>query len=179
MQAALADGAIEPAQLSLVSANGSSSVFYDALEASAIRAVFCESMPVYSMKGALGQTGAVTPVLQTIAAVQSLSTAYVPPTINCEELDPKCEPLNLIRSRVELRPEFVMTHAIGFGGYYYAATTMPHRYWDGGAEGRLRTWSQGLSSHDFTRASVPQKTVALASDGGHDRGLQPLRLASC
>ena len=124
MQTALADGAIEPTQLSLVSANGSSSVFYDALEAGAIRAVFGEAIPVYSMKGALGQTGAVTPVLQTIAAVRSLTTGFVPPTINCDELDPKCEPLNLIRQRVELRPEFVMTHAIGFGGYYYAAQVL-------------------------------------------------------
>lgn len=124
MQAALDDCGIERAQLSLISANGSSSAFYDALEAGAIRAVFGEAIPVYSMKGTLGQTGAVTPVLQTIAAVQSLTTGFVPPTINCDELDPKGEPLNLIRQRFELRPEFVMTHAIGVGGYYYAAQVL-------------------------------------------------------
>lgn len=55
------------------------------------------------------------------ASVKSLSTGWVPPMLNCDELDPKCVPLNLIRYRAELRPKFVMTHAIGFGGYYYAA----------------------------------------------------------
>jgi len=51
-------------------------------------------------------------------------STWAPPTINCDELDPKYEPLNLIRQRIELRPEFVMTHAIGFSGYYYAAQVL-------------------------------------------------------
>lgn len=121
MYAALHDAGILAEEIGLVSANGSSSIFYDLLEAKAIADCFPEGTPVYSLKGALGQTGAVTPVLQAIAAAKTLTTGLCPPTLNCPDLDPAVGNLNLVREPITRDFENAITHAIGFGGYYYAA----------------------------------------------------------
>ncbi len=124
MRAALADAGLEPEDLSAVSANGSSSVFYDPLEAKAIGELLgarAEVVPVYSMKSVLGQTGAVTPCLQAIAAVLSTEKGIVPPTHNVDELDPRCR-IRLVRGAPERAPvRHTLANAIGFGGFYSAA----------------------------------------------------------
>lgn len=121
LEGAVADAGLAPADIGLASANGSSSVFYDVLEAQAIRQALPAGTPVWSMKGALGQTGAVTPVLQALAAALTLKHGQCPPTLNCPELDPACGDLALVREATPLAIEHVLTHAIGFGGHYYAA----------------------------------------------------------
>lgn len=117
---AIADAGLTPEDIGLVSANGSSSVFYDVLEAQTIRQALPARTPVWSMKGALGQTGAVTPVLQALAAALTLRDGQCPPTLNCPDLDPACGDLALIREPRSLSVRHVLTNAIGFGGYYYA-----------------------------------------------------------
>lgn len=125
MRTALEDAGIQANGISSVSANGSSSVFYDPLEAQAICELLEEksnSVPVYSIKGALGQTGAVTPALQAIAAVLSIENRILPPTVNVAEQDARCQ-INLVKnSAVEFESDIVLTNAIGFGGFYYATT---------------------------------------------------------
>jgi len=123
LRAALTDAGITPAQLSAISANGSSSVFYDVVEATAIAELLGERaglVPVHSIKAALGQTGAVTPALQTIAAALTVERGLVPPTRNLVELDPRV-PLRVPREPVRGEIEHVLCNAIGFGGFYYSA----------------------------------------------------------
>jgi 3-oxoacyl-[acyl-carrier-protein] synthase II len=125
LAAALADAALPAERISAVSANGSSSVFYDPVEATALQALFgarLRSVPVHSIKSMLGQTGAVTPALQAIAAALSIEHGLLPPTINVDALDERC-PLDLVRGvgprRVALH--YVLANATGFGGFYYSA----------------------------------------------------------
>jgi len=124
LAAALADAGVDPARVSAVSANGSSSVFYDAVEAAALASLFGDRLPrvpVCSIKAALGQTGAVTPALQTIAAALSVEHGVLPPTINCDELDARC-PIDLVRGEPRRGPlELVLANATGFGGFYFSA----------------------------------------------------------
>ena len=121
---ALADAGITPRDVSAVSANGSSSVFYDVVEATAIAEVFgadAARVPVHSIKAGLGQTGAVTPALQAIAAVLTVEHGLIPPTPNVDAIDPRC-PLAIVRGEPLARPvDHVLAHAIGFGGYYFSA----------------------------------------------------------
>jgi 3-oxoacyl-(acyl-carrier-protein) synthase len=78
-------------------------------------------VPVHSIKAGLGQTGAVTPALQAIAAVLTVEHGVIPPTPNVDEIDPRC-PLAIVRGEPLARPvEHVLAHAIGFGGYYFSA----------------------------------------------------------
>lgn len=124
MASALADAGINASDVSAISANGSSSVFYDPLEADAINHLMGDRVrytPVYSIKGALGQTGAVTPALQAIAAALSLRNDVIPHTINTEAIDPRC-PLFVVRDKPLSAPvNYVLANAIGFGGFYYAS----------------------------------------------------------
>jgi 3-oxoacyl-(acyl-carrier-protein) synthase len=124
IRGALDDAGITPREVSAVSANGSSSVFYDVVEATAIAEVFgadASRVPVHSIKAGLGQTGAVTPALQAIAAVLTVEHGVIPPTPNVDEIDPRC-PLAIVRGEPLARPvEHVLAHAIGFGGYYFSA----------------------------------------------------------
>jgi 3-oxoacyl-(acyl-carrier-protein) synthase len=70
----------------------------------------------------LGQTGAVTPALQAIAAALSVEHGLLPPTINVDALDPRC-PLDLVGSDGprRLAVDYVLANATGFGGFYYSA----------------------------------------------------------
>jgi 3-oxoacyl-[acyl-carrier-protein] synthase II len=126
MRAALADAGAAPAQLSAVSANGSSSVFYDVVEATAIAELLGDRAgrtPVMSVKGALGQTGAVTPALQTIAAALSIERGLLPPTRNHVEADPRIG-LRILREPLAGPLDTVLCNAIGFGGFYYSALVL-------------------------------------------------------
>jgi 3-oxoacyl-[acyl-carrier-protein] synthase II len=124
MRAALNDARVPADELSAVSANGSSSVFYDPLEAAAITELLgnrVASTPVYSIKGALGQTGAVTPALQAIAATLMVENDVIPPTCNVDDLDPRCLLPVVTGTPKEMNCNNVLANAIGFGGFYYAS----------------------------------------------------------
>lgn len=104
--------------ITTVSANGSSSKYYDALEATAIRGVFGVSPAVHSIKGGLGQTGAVTSALQVAIAALSIQHNIIPPTINCEDQDDACD-IDVIKSSPRPASGPILCNAIGFGGHYY------------------------------------------------------------
>ncbi len=124
MRTALKDAEITAHDISFVSANGSGSVFYDPLEAQAIGELLgsrIKEVPVYSMKGALGQTGAVTPALQAIAVALSIENGIIPPTCNVDELDPKCS-IKLVKGESKRHSsKYVLANSIGFGGFYYSS----------------------------------------------------------
>jgi len=124
MRAALTDAGRTVGDVAAVSANGSSSVFYDPLEAMAIRELLGEAAdhtPVHSVKGAIGQTGAATPALQAVAAVLSVERGLLPPTVNAEAQDPRCA-IRLVRGEPLATPvRTLLANAIGFGGHYYAS----------------------------------------------------------
>jgi 3-oxoacyl-[acyl-carrier-protein] synthase II len=123
MRAALIDANLSAADVSAVSANGSSSVFYDVVEAAALAELLGPSLPatpVHSVKAALGQTGAVTPALQAIAAVLSIEKGVVPPTINVGDQDARVA-LRVIKEPLRASLGHVLCNAIGFGGFYYSA----------------------------------------------------------
>lgn len=134
MRTALKDAEITAQDVSFVSANGSGSVFYDPLEAQGLAELLenrLQEVPVYSIKGALGQTGAVSPALQAIAAVLSIENGIIPPTCNVDELDPKCS-INLVRGESKrYSSEYVLANSIGFGGFYYSSLVFGREQNDG------------------------------------------------
>lgn len=96
---------------------------YDPLEARAIEEHFGSSVPpVHSIKDGLGQTGAVTPVLQVIAAARTATVGLAPPTVNCEYPEVS---LDIVRDGARrLGPGPVLCQAIGFGGHYFGASVV-------------------------------------------------------
>ncbi len=120
---ALREAGWEPSSVDLVNANGSSSKIYDRLEGLALAQTFGDALPalrVHSTKSMLGQHGAGSSALQAAAACLSIRREIAPPTINCEDQDPACGPLRIVRSPERSRPARVLVHSIGLGGFYYS-----------------------------------------------------------
>lgn len=124
MSAALQEAGLNENQLSAISANGSSSVFYDPLEAAALKKLLgsrVSEVPTFSIKGSLGQCGAVTPVIQTIASVLALENQVLPPTRNCTEIDQSCKFLSISDQPRKCNLSNVLNNATGFGGFYFSS----------------------------------------------------------
>jgi 3-oxoacyl-[acyl-carrier-protein] synthase II len=116
-----------PQDLQVFNANGSSSRHYDLFEAMALGETFGPSLSdllVHSTKSALGQHGAGSSALQVVAACLTLERGQVPPTLNCDHLDPACGPIRLNREAVSVDVDRVLVHSIGLGGFYYSAMAL-------------------------------------------------------
>jgi 3-oxoacyl-[acyl-carrier-protein] synthase II len=114
-------------QVEVFNANGSSSRNYDHLESIALAEMFGDrlpELPVHSTKGALGQHGAGSSALQLTAACLTIARGTVPPTLNCDRLDPACGPLRVVREPLLMDATRVLVHSIGLGGFYYSAAAL-------------------------------------------------------
>jgi 3-oxoacyl-[acyl-carrier-protein] synthase II len=99
MRAALADAACSPATIDFISAHGTGTVYNDAMEMTAISTVFGEAaprIPVNSIKGAIGHTLGAAGSFEAIMCVRVLRDGLIPPTTNCETIDPACV-LDIVR----------------------------------------------------------------------------------
>ncbi|GJQ22783.1 MAG: beta-ketoacyl-[acyl-carrier-protein] synthase family protein [Planctomycetia bacterium] len=80
--------------VSYISANAYSGIYGDAMETKVIKDVFgmrANLIPVSAIKSMTGECYDASGALQAIAAIMSISTNTVPPTINYEERDPDCD----------------------------------------------------------------------------------------
>ena len=116
-----------PRDVEVINANGSSSPNYDRLEGMALGELFGEKiseLPVHSTKGALGQHGAGSSALQVAAACLTITRGMVPPTLNCDKLDPDCGPLRIVREPATIDASRILVHSVGLGGFYYSAAAI-------------------------------------------------------
>jgi 3-oxoacyl-[acyl-carrier-protein] synthase II len=116
---ALARAKLDAGDVDHVSAHAPGALMTDLAELRALRMLFARhpgSPIVTSIKGTLGHPLAVAGVLQTGAALLALRDGVVPPTLNCDDLDPECQ-LDVVRGHerhARLRTALVTSH--GFGG---------------------------------------------------------------
>jgi 3-oxoacyl-[acyl-carrier-protein] synthase II len=124
-----------PAEVDVVNANGSSSVLYDRIEATALAEVFGESARgdrdgpgdsgggprVHSIKSMLGQHGAGSSALQAVSACLAIRFCGIPSSINHESPEPEMPRLRFVTEYENVAPESVVVHSIGLGGFYYSA----------------------------------------------------------
>ncbi len=90
MQLALSDAGCTAKNIAAVFASANGTVPLDRAEAEAIGAVFGErAVPVVSIKGALGESGA-SGAAATAAAILSLGRNRIPPTAGLREVAPDC-----------------------------------------------------------------------------------------
>lgn len=104
MNLALNEAHIQPSQIGFVSLDGRALPAHDAVEVEALYRVFgadAANVPVSVPRTMLGHSFAAAGTLDTITALLSLDHCLIPPTINCEELNPEYS-LDLVRD--EARP---------------------------------------------------------------------------
>jgi 3-oxoacyl-[acyl-carrier-protein] synthase II len=121
MREALADGGIEPAQLSHVNAHATSTPVGDVAEALGIRTVLgdaARNVLVTAPKGAMGHLLGAAGVAESIATVLALHHRVVPPTANLADLDDEvgldvaAEPRQLPDGELT-----AINNSFGFGGH--------------------------------------------------------------
>jgi 3-oxoacyl-[acyl-carrier-protein] synthase II len=77
----------DPAEISLIAAHGTATVFSDAMEMAAFRAALPRPVPVFSVKGGVGHTLGAAGLVQILVAVRALAAGIVPPTVGLRQLD--------------------------------------------------------------------------------------------
>jgi 3-oxoacyl-[acyl-carrier-protein] synthase II len=115
---------LEKANLSVkdidyINAHGNGILAYDIGETEAIKKVFGElayNIPVTSIKPVTGHSISATGIWQTITSLLSIKNSVVPPTINIENPDEKCDLDYATKGflKKEVRTVLINTH--GFGG---------------------------------------------------------------
>jgi len=128
MKLALADGGVSPSDVGYINAHGSSTPLNDPTETAAIKQVFGEHayrLTVSGTKGyyghALGASGAIEAAICALA----LSRGWLPPTINLERPDPRCDLDCLPGGGRPAAPAAVVSNSFGFGGINAALVLRP------------------------------------------------------
>ena len=119
MERAVRDAHLEPDQVQLVVAHGTSTPLNDATETRAIHAAFGDHAPrlaVTSNKSMVGHTLGAAGAMSALSAVQSIRDGVIPPTINLTTPDPDCDldyvPNTAWREAIEV----AIVNGFGFGG---------------------------------------------------------------
>ncbi len=116
---ALTRGALEAGAIGYVNAHGTGTPLNDPAEARALHAVFGErtrSIPVSSIKGAVGHLMAASGAIEIAACLLPFEHDTLPGTAHHLELDPECE-LDVIGDQPRsARVDHVLSSSFGFGG---------------------------------------------------------------
>ena len=116
MRRALTDARCDAADVDAVNAHGTGTLAGDLAEATAIRAVLGDCVPVHSVKGALGHAMAAAGALEVIVALRTAATGVVPPTVNLEQPDPACGVDHVLGAPREAGARRVLSNSFGMGG---------------------------------------------------------------
>lgn len=110
---AINDAQVTLHDISYISANAYSGVYGDAMETRVIKEVFgmrANLIPITAIKSMTGECFDASGALQTVAAVMSLNTQIVPPTINYKEHDNECD-LNYVTEATTLPVKNVLINS--------------------------------------------------------------------
>ncbi len=116
MSLAMRDGDIRPEDIGYISLDGRALPIADQAEVAALHLAlgsYATTLPVSVPRTMLGHSYAAAGALDTITGLMGLQQRLIPPTINCEELDPRYG-LQLVRD--EARPLSGSTVVIGGRG---------------------------------------------------------------
>jgi 3-oxoacyl-[acyl-carrier-protein] synthase II len=97
MRVALADAGITGDEVGYVNAHATATDAGDVAESRATRAVFGGATPVSTLKGHMGHTLGACGALEAWMAVEMMQEGWVAPTLNLEQPDERCAPLDYVR----------------------------------------------------------------------------------
>ena len=119
IEEALASAGLAPEEIGHVNAHGTGTELNDLAESNAIGRVFGHpGPPVTANKGSLGHAIGAAGAIEAVVAMLSSAQGIVPPTANCEELDPDVR-VDVVRKapRRIAQGSPALSNSFGFGGH--------------------------------------------------------------
>ena len=118
MQLALADAGREPKDIDYVNLHGTSTQLNDRIETSALKLAFdghARRIPMSATKSQVGHPQGASGAAGMAAALCSMHTNKIPPTINLDEPDPACDLDYIPNEAREANVRVALCNCIGFG----------------------------------------------------------------
>ncbi|USV58431.1 beta-ketoacyl-ACP synthase [Aeromonas encheleia] len=117
MALALADAGLQARDIGYISAHGTATERGDIAESHATSALFGDKTPISSLKSYLGHTLGACGAIEAWLSLEMMAEGWFAPTLNLNEPDPACAPLDHIRSGGrELKVDYLMSNNFAFGG---------------------------------------------------------------
>jgi len=114
---ALKDAGIRPDEVDYINAHATSTPVGDVSEAQAIAEVFGKRPYVSSTKSMTGHEQGASGSTEVLYTLLMMRDGFVAPNINLDELDPRCNGIQVVANRaIEARIEVALSNAFGFGG---------------------------------------------------------------
>ena len=120
MASALADAEIDPSAMDYINAHGTSTPLGDAAETTAMKTVFgptAKRLSISSTKSQLGHSLGASGGIELILTMKAIVENVVPPTINLETPDEKCDLDYTPNQPRERQIDVAMSNSFGFGGH--------------------------------------------------------------
>lgn len=125
IQEALGKAGVSYSDVGCISSHGTGTSYNDSMEMKAYKSVFSDhSVPLYSIKGAVGHTMGAAGLIETVIALQVLRERIIPPTVGTRDVDPEAEDWVSLEKKV-LGKDVVLINNSGFGGVNVALVLKP------------------------------------------------------
>ncbi len=121
MRDAMKEAGIKPEDIGYINAHGSSTRQNDSFETDAYKRAlgdFAYKVPISSIKSMIGHPLAAANAVESVMCCMVFEKGYLPPTINQEEPDPKCDLDYVPNKKREVMPEYILKTSSGFSGIH-------------------------------------------------------------
>ena len=119
MSWAIEDAGLKPEGVDYINAHGTSTPLNDAVETLAIKRVFGDyayRIPISSTKSMIGHALGGAGGMEAVAAVKTITSGIIHPTINLDHPDPSCD-LDYVPNKARRQEvRVVLSNSFGFGG---------------------------------------------------------------
>lgn len=117
MELALADAAIDRAQIGYISAHGTATEHGDSAESHATERVLGRNIPISSLKSYTGHTLGSCGAFEAWTGIMMMREGWFAPTLNLDSIDPGCAALDYIADECrQLDTHYFISNNFAFGG---------------------------------------------------------------
>lgn len=115
MDAALKAAGLQPAEIDYINLHGTATPSNDAAEGQAVAALFGNTVPCSSTKGATGHTLGAAGGVEAVISALALQQGFLPGGVNTRNVDPGI-PIQYLTANRQAAARRVLSNSFGFGG---------------------------------------------------------------